>query len=148
MLKEFRDFIARGNVIDLAVGIIIGAAFGGVVNSLVNDIMMPPLGVVLAEVDFKNLEVILSDEVKQADGKIVKPKVAIRYGQFINTAINFLIVGAAVFLLVKLANRLYKRPPAPSGPVTKPCPACKEPVHAEATRCKWCTSDLGMGNRA
>lgn len=148
MLKEFRDFIARGNVIDLAVGIIIGAAFGGLVNSLVNDVIMPPLGVVLAEVDFKNLEVVLREEKKGPDGKVAQPKAAIRYGQFINTSINFLIVGAAVFVLVKGVNRLYKRPAPPPGPVTKACPACKEPVHAEATRCKYCTSDLGIGNRA
>lgn len=142
MLKEFRDFVARGNVVDLAVGIILGAAFGGVVQSLVNDVVMPPLGVLLAEVDFKNLDVELREEVKGPDGKIVKPRAAIRYGQFINTGINFLIVGMAVFFLVKGVNRIYRRPPPPPGPVTKPCPACKEPVHAEATRCKFCTSEL------
>lgn len=146
MLKEFRDFLARGNVIDLAVGIVIGAAFGGVVHSLVNDVLMPPLGVLLAEVDFKNLEVVLREERRGPDGRVTAPRAAVRYGQFINAGINFVIVGAAAFLIVKAANRIYRRPAPPSGPGTKPCPACKEAVHAEAMRCKYCTSEIAAGS--
>lgn len=142
MLKEFKDFIARGNVIDLAVAVIMGAAFGPIVTSAVNDIIMPPIGLLLGNVDFKDLFVTLSDEsyATLAAAKAAGAPV-IAYGSFLNTIVNFLIVSFAIFLLLKQVNRLKK--PAPAGaPTTRDCPFCLSAVPLKATRCAHCTSEL------
>jgi large conductance mechanosensitive channel len=148
MLKEFRDFAMRGNVIDLAVGVIMGAAFGQVVNSLVNDIIMPPIGLLLGKVDFSNLFINLTREsyASLADAKAAGAAV-ISYGMFINTIINFLIVSLAVFLLVKAVNRatqvaLLKKEEKPTESTTKECPYCFSNISVKATRCPSCTSQL------
>jgi large conductance mechanosensitive channel len=144
MLKEFRQFIARGNVIDLAVGVIIGAAFGKIVTTLVEGIIMPPIGLLLGEIDFSSLFFVLTDTTtvpaSLADAK-AKGIPVIAYGQFINDIIGFLIVGFAVFLLVKQVNRLKTQPPA-AAPVTKDCPFCATAIPLRATRCPQCTSQL------
>ena len=141
MWKEFRDFAMRGNVVDLAVGIIIGAAFGKIVTSLVNDMLMPPLGVILGKVDFSNLFVNLSsthyDSVAAAKAA---GAATINYGAFINNIIDFVIVAFAVFLLVKQMNRLLPAKPEPVA--TKECTYCKSTIAAAATRCPQCTSQL------
>lgn len=148
MLKEFRDFIARGNVIDLAVGIVIGAAFGRIVTSLVDGILMPPLGLILGQVDFTSLFLVLDDSrgipmslaEAQAQGIPV-----IAYGQFINEIVGFLIIAAAVFVIVKQVNRIKSGldSPAPSAePTTKECPFCLSTISIGATRCANCTSQL------
>jgi len=139
MLKEFREFAARGNVVDLAVGVIIGAAFGKVVTSLVSDVIMPPIGMALGRVDFSNLFVALNgatfvslDEAKKAGAP------TLNYGLFLNTCLEFLIVAFAVFLLVKQVNRL-------KGPVivdTRDCPFCFSKMAIKATRCPACTSEV------
>lgn len=143
MWKEFRDFAMRGNVIDLAVGIIIGAAFGKIVTSLVNDILMPPLGLVLGRVDFTNLFVNLSSKHfdSLADAKAAGAA-TINYGVFINNIIDFLIVAFAVFLLVQQVNRLTKKPAPPDAPTTKECPYCASAIPLKAVRCPNCTSEL------
>jgi large conductance mechanosensitive channel len=142
MLKEFKQFIMRGNVIDLAVGIIIGGAFGKIISSLVDDIIMPPIGLVLGKVDFSSLFLAL-------DGKTYASLAAAKdagaatwnYGLFINTLINFLIVAFAIFLLIKQVNRMQK--PAPvEEPKTKDCPFCQTAIPINATRCPHCTSQL------
>ncbi len=143
MLKEFRDFAMRGNVIDLAVGIIIGAAFGKIVSSLVNDILMPPIGILLGKVDFSNLFLNLS--AKHYDS-LAEAKAAgaatINYGVFINNVIDFAIVAFAVFLLVKQVNRLTKKPEPAAAPTTKECPFCVSAIPIKATRCPHCTSEI------
>jgi large conductance mechanosensitive channel len=147
MLKEFKAFIMRGNVLDLAVGIIIGAAFGTIVKSLVDDVLMPPIGLALGNVDFSNLFVLLKEGAKAAppyaslaDAKAAGA-VTINYGQFINNVVTFIIVAFAVFLVVRAANRL--RPPeAAEAPNTRDCPYCRMPIPVAATRCPQCTSDL------
>jgi large conductance mechanosensitive channel len=142
MWKEFKQFIARGNVIDLAVAVIIGAAFGKTVTSLVNDILMPPIGLLLGNVDFTNLFITLSGgsyatlAEAQAAGAAT-----INYGVFINTVIDFLIVAFAIFLLVRQVNRL-KKPAPPAEPTTKACPYCLSEIPIKATRCPHCTSEL------
>jgi large conductance mechanosensitive channel len=146
MLKEFRAFAMRGNVLDLAVGIIIGAAFGSIVNSLVNDIIMPPIGKILGNVDFTNLFIALDGKTYESL-KAAKDAGAatINYGVFINTLINFIIVAFAVFLLVRSVNRMTamgKTPEAPPAPTTKECPYCKTTIPVGATRCPNCTSQL------
>jgi len=142
MLKEFREFIARGNAIDLAVGVIIGAAFGAIVTSLVNDIIMPPIGVVLGGVDFSDLFISLSGQAypslkaaKDAGGPVIA------YGKFLNNVINFVIVSFVIFMLVRTINRLKKPAPA-AGPTTKDCPYCLSTIPIKATRCPHCTSEL------
>jgi large conductance mechanosensitive channel len=144
MLKEFRQFIARGNVIDLAVGVIIGAAFGKIVTTLVEGIIMPPIGLVLGKIDFSSLLFVLDDSttvpMSLADAK-ARGIPVIAYGQFINDIIGFLIVGFAVFLLVKQVNRLKSQAPA-AAPVTKDCPFCATAIPLRATRCPQCTSQL------
>jgi large conductance mechanosensitive channel len=132
MLKEFRKFVMRGNVVDMAVGIIMGAAFGAIVSSLVSDVVMPPIGLLLGNVDFSHLRVVL-----QAD-----PEVAINYGAFVNTIVSFLIVALVTFLLVRVVNRL-KPEEAPAAPTTKECPYCFSTIPLKATRCPHCTSQLG-----
>jgi len=142
MIKDFKNFIARGNVMDLAVGIIIGAAFGKIVSSLVNDVLMPPLGLLLGNVDFSNLFINLSStpHASVAAAKAVGAP-TINYGIFLNTVLEFLIVAAAVFLLVKQLSRLLPAPPA-APPATKDCPQCATAIPIPARRCPHCTSQL------
>ena len=149
MFKEFKAFVMRGNVLDLAVGIIIGAAFGTIVKSLVDDVIMPPVGLALGNVDFANLFVILKEGAKAAapyatlaDAKAAGA-VTINYGLFINNLVTFIIVAFVVFLVVRTANRL--RPPeAAEAPNTKDCPYCRMPIPVGASRCPQCTSDLKL----
>ncbi len=144
MLKEFRDFAIRGNVIDLAIGIIIGTAFGRIVTSLVNDIIMPPLGVLLGKVDFTNLYINLSGQTypSLADAKTAGAA-TINYGVFINTIIDFVIVAFIIFLLIRGINHMKRTPaPAPVVPTTKECPFCYTQIPIKATRCPNCTSEL------
>ena len=146
MLKEFREFIARGNVIDLAVGVIIGAAFGKIVTTLVESVLMPPIGLVLGRIDFSSLFFVLDTSkglpASLADAK-TKGIPVIAYGQFLNDVIGFLIVAAAVFLLVKQVNRLNAAAPEPvAAPAMKDCPYCASPIPIKATRCPHCTSQL------
>jgi large conductance mechanosensitive channel len=144
MLKEFREFAMRGNVVDLAVGVIIGAAFGKIVTSLVNDIIMPPLGVVLGSVDFSNLFINLSGKPVQSLAEAKQVGAAtLNYGLFINNIIDFLIVAFAIFLLVRQMNRLKSWQQADSKePTTKPCPYCLSTIAYKATRCPNCTSQI------
>ena len=144
MWKEFKTFVMRGNVLDMAVGIIIGAAFGKIVTSLVSDVIMPPIGLVLGHVDFSNFFLNLSSQHYDtlADAKKAGA-VTIAYGNFLNTIIEFLIVAFAVFVLIKWVNRLMPKPaPAPAPPATKDCSYCKLSIPAAATRCPNCTSEL------
>ena len=144
MLNEFKAFISRGNVLDLAVGVIIGAAFGRVVSALVEGILMPPLGMLLGRVDFSSLFVVL-DRSKGVPESLAKAKEAavpvIAYGQFVNEIIGFLIVAIAVFIIVTQASRLKRDAPAPAVPM-KECPFCASSIPAKATRCPNCTSAL------
>ena len=135
MLKEFKDFAVKGNVMDMAVGIIIGAAFGKIVSSLVSDVIMPPIGLLLGNVDFSSLAFTLKEATASA------PAVTIKYGVFINTIIDFVIVAFVIFLMIKQINRLKKSAPAPAV-VTKDCPLCLMSIPLKATRCGHCTSDL------
>ncbi len=143
MLKEFKEFAMRGNVTDMAVGIVIGAAFGRIVSSLVNDIIMPPIGLVLGKVDFSNLFLNLSGRHfdSLADAKKAGAAV-ISYGTFMNTIIDFVIVAFAIFLLVRQINRLQRPKPAAAAPTTKDCPYCASAIPIKAVRCPNCTSDL------
>jgi large conductance mechanosensitive channel len=139
MLKEFRDFALRGNVVDMAVGIIIGGAFGKIVSSLVNDVVMPPLGMLLGKADFSDLAITLSEKTTAAEA------VSIKYGLFINTVLDFVIVALAIFVVIKQINRLKKAAEAPPAePTTKDCPKCCTSIPIKATRCPNCTSDLGV----
>ena len=139
-LNEFKTFAMRGNVIDMAVGIIIGGAFGTIVNSLVNDVLMPPIGMLLGKVDFSDLQLVLSGEGENV--------VAIKYGLFINALISFLIVAFAVFLLIKAINKLQatvvkdEAAAEAAEPTTKTCPYCCSEIAINATRCPHCTSEL------
>jgi len=143
MLKEFRDFAAKGNVIDLAVGVIIGAAFGKIVSSFVADVLMPPIGLVVGKVDFSNLFLNLSSKPVETLAEAKKAGIpTLNYGVFLNTTIDFLIVAFAIFLLVKQVNKL-KRAPAPPDPTAKDCPQCFTSIPLKATRCPHCTSTLG-----
>jgi large conductance mechanosensitive channel len=135
ILKEFKEFAVKGNVVDLAVGIIIGAAFTGIVNSFVNDILMPPLGWLIGNIDFAQLAIVLPAETAKGEA------VTINYGKFINAFINFLLVAFAVFLLVRQINRLKRKETAPA-PNTKNCPYCISAIDIKATRCPHCTADL------
>jgi large conductance mechanosensitive channel len=141
MLKEFRDFVARGNVIELAVGVILGVAFGKVVASAVNDLIMPPIGMAIGGVDFTNLFVSLNGQYYPS---IAAAEAAgaptINYGRFLNTSFEFLIVAFAVFLMVKQINRL--KGPAPAPAETRDCPFCVSRIPVRATRCPFCTADL------
>jgi len=135
MFKEFKDFAMKGNVMDMAVGIIIGAAFGKIVSSLVGDVIMPPIGLLLGNVDFSSLAFTLKEATDSSPG------VTIRYGLFINTLIDFVIVAFAIFLVIKQLNRLKKPALAPMA-TTKDCPHCLMSVPLKATRCGHCTSEL------
>ena len=131
MFKEFREFAMRGSVLDMAVGIIIGGAFGTIVSSLVNDVLMPPIGMLLGKVDFASLSVKLSETV------------AVSYGKFINAVISFLIVAFCLFLIIRAMNRMKKKAEAPAAaPATKDCPFCVSAVPIKAVRCPHCTSEL------
>jgi large conductance mechanosensitive channel len=145
MFKEFKAFIMRGNVLDLAVAVIIGGAFGKIVSSFVNDILMPPLGLVLGKVDFSNLFLNLSHTSYATLGEAQKAGVpVIKYGLFVNTAIDFLIVSFVIFLVVRLANRLQQRlhEEPKAAPTTRECPLCLSVIPLKATRCAHCTSEL------
>lgn len=144
MLKEFKQFAMRGNVIDLAIGVIIGGAFGKIVTSLVNDIIMPPIGLLLGGVDFNSLFLALDGKkyASLADAQTVGAA-TINYGVFISTIIDFLIIAFVIFLLVKGINRLQSKPePAPAAPTTKECLHCFTNIPLKATRCPNCTSEL------
>jgi large conductance mechanosensitive channel len=145
MLKEFREFINRGNVIDLAVGIVIGAAFGTVVKSFVDDVLMPPIGLAMGGVDFSELYINLSAvEYASLAAATEAGAPLIRYGLFINNLISFAIVAFAVFLVVRAYNRLRPPPVVVVAPIGKQCSFCMETVHADARRCSHCTSELGL----
>jgi len=142
MIKQFKEFAMRGNVLDMAVGIIIGAAFGQIVNSFVQDVLMPPIGRLLGHVDFSNLFVNLTETHYPT---IAAAKAAgaatLNYGLFLNTVINFLIVAFAVFLLVRQVNRFAPKPAA-APPATRDCPYCLSAIPVQATKCAHCTSEL------
>ena len=141
MLKEFKEFIARGNVIDLAVAVVIGAAFGKIITSLVEGVIMPPIGLALGKVDFSNLFIDISGQnpVSLADAQL-RGLPVIAYGRFFNDIITFLIIGFVIFLIVKAVNRLKAEPPPP--PNTKDCPRCLSAIPLAATRCQACCVDL------
>ena len=147
MLKEFKEFAMRGNVVDMAVGIIIGGAFGTIVKSLVDDVLMPPLGLLLGNVDFSNIFLVLKGGkvpgpyLTIADAKAAGA-VTLNAGLFINTVISFLIVAFAVFLLIRQINALKRQQEAPAVPTTKDCPYCFSTVPIQAIRCPHCTSEL------
>ena len=147
MLKEFKAFAMRGNVLDLAVGIIIGGAFGTIVKSLVDDVIMPPIGLALGNVDFTNLFVLLKEGAKAAGpySTVAEAQAAgavtVNYGLFVNSIITFLIIAFAVFMIVRAANRM-KPPEAEAAPNTKDCPYCRMAIPVGATRCPQCTSEL------
>ncbi|HYA48456.1 MAG TPA: large-conductance mechanosensitive channel protein MscL [Burkholderiales bacterium] len=148
MFKEFKEFALRGSVLDMAVGIIIGAAFGAIISSLVSDVLMPPIGLLLGHVDFSNLYVVL------AAGKVAGPyaslaaaqqagAVTLNYGVFINRIINFLIIAFSLFLVIRAMNRMKKKAEAaPVEPTTKECPFCGTQIPIKAVRCPNCTSEL------
>jgi large conductance mechanosensitive channel len=149
MWSDFKAFVMRGNVMDLAVGVIIGASFGSVVKSLVDDVLMPPIGLLTGGVDFGNQFVLLKEGTKVA-APYATPAAAhdagavtLNYGAFINSTLTFLIVAVAVFLLVRAVNRLYRQP-APAAPDTKACPYCATAIPLAASRCPHCTSSLGV----
>jgi large conductance mechanosensitive channel len=148
VFKEFKTFIARGNVVDLAVGVIIGAAFGKLVTSLVEGLLMPPLGLVLGKVDFSSLFYVL-DSSKGMPASLAEAKTkgipVIAYGAFINDIINFLIIAFVIFLLIKAINRLHHRHKE-AAPTTKACPFCCTDIPLPATRCPNCTSELATAS--
>ena len=145
MFKEFREFIARGNVIDLAVAVVIGAAFGKIITSLVEGLIMPPVGLLLGRVDFASLFYVL-DASKGVPASLADAKAkgvpVIAYGQFLNDVINFLIIALVIFLVVKAYNRLKSKQADDNAPTTKDCPFCLSTVPLKATRCKDCTAEL------
>lgn len=148
MLKEFREFAMRGNVVDMAVGIIIGAAFGGIVKSVVDDVIMPPIGLLLGNVDFSNLFITLKQGAAAGPYATLElarkaGAVTLNYGAFFNTIVSFVIVAFSVFLLVKGMNKLKRQQEAPpAAPTTKECPHCLSTIPIKATRCAHCTSNL------
>ncbi|CAH2032266.1 large conductance mechanosensitive channel protein MscL [Trichlorobacter ammonificans] len=143
MLKEFKAFVMKGNVLDLAVGVIIGAAFGKIVNSAVTDLIMPLAGLVMGKVDFSNLFISLSGSSYPT---LAAAKAAgaptLNYGIFLNTTIDFLIMALVIFMIVKAANKVRKAETAAPAPPARECPFCKSAVHDDATRCPHCTSQL------
>ena len=145
MIKEFKEFIIKGNMLDMAVGIIIGAAFGKVVTSFVNDVLMPPIGLMLGKVDFSNLFINLSGKSFESLADAKKAGAAtLNYGLFLNTTIDLLIVGFAIFIIVQQVNRLKRQAPA-AAPTTRVCPFCVTDIPLKATRCPHCTSALTEG---
>ena len=146
MLKEFREFAMRGNMVDMAVGIVIGAAFGAIIQSLVADVIMPPIGLALGKVDFANLFVVLkAGEMAGPYATVAQAQeagaVTLNYGVFTNAIISFLIVAFAVFLLIRQVNRM-KRPEEPAPATTRDCPFCLSAIAVKATRCAHCTSEV------
>jgi large conductance mechanosensitive channel len=144
MLKEFKEFAMRGNVLDMAIGVVIGVAFGKIVTSFVNDVVMPPIGLLLGKVDFSNLFVDLSGK---SYATLAEAKAAgaatIKYGVFLNTVVDFIIVAFVIFLLVRQINRMKRQEEAaPASPTTKECPYCLSSIAIKATRCSHCTSDV------
>ena len=143
MIKEFKEFAVRGSVLDLAVGVIIGGAFGKIVSSLVDDVLMPPIGLILGKVDFANLFVNLSDRPVES---VAAAKAAgvptINYGLFLNAVVSFLIVAFVVFLIVQQVNRIRRGDETPAEATTKECPYCLSAIPLKARRCAHCTSDL------
>jgi large conductance mechanosensitive channel len=144
MLKEFKEFTMRGNVLDMAIGIVIGVAFGKIVTSFVNDVVMPPIGLLLGKVDFSNLFIDLSGK---SYATLAEAKAAgaatIKYGLFLNTVVDFVIVAFVIFLLIQQINRMKRQPEAASAaPTTKECPYCLSSIAIKATRCSHCTSDV------
>jgi len=146
MLREFKEFAMRGNVIDMAVGVIIGAAFGKIVTSFTNDVLMPPIGLMLGKVDFSNLYLNLSGTPYPSLAEAKKAGAAtINYGVFFNTVLDFLIVAFVLFLLIRQINRLLApAPPPPGEPTQKECPHCLSTIPIKATRCAHCTSQLSQ----
>jgi len=149
MLKEFKEFAMRGNVVDMAVGIIIGVAFGAIIKSVVSDVLMPPIGLLLGNVDFANFFIILREGAvagpyaSLADAQAAGA-VTVNYGVFVNTVINFILIAFAVFLLIRYINKLKRKEEAPPPePTTKECPYCFSTIPIKATRCAHCTSELG-----
>jgi large conductance mechanosensitive channel len=143
MLKEFKEFAMRGNVIDLAVGVIIGAAFGKIVSSLVQDIIMPPIGFVLKNANFSNFFIALDGKHYDTLGDAQKAAApTLNYGVFLNNVIDFLIVAFCVFILVQQVNRLTKKPEPAAAPTTKECPQCAMSVPLKAKRCPYCTAQI------
>ncbi len=142
MWKEFKEFAMRGNVMDMAVGIIIGAAFGKIITSFVSDVLMPPIGLILGKVDFNNLFITLSSQsfATLADAKKAGV-VTVNYGLFLNTVIDFLIVAFVIFMMIRQINKL-KKEPEPAVPTTKDCSHCFSVIPIKATRCPHCTSEL------
>jgi large conductance mechanosensitive channel len=145
MLKEFKEFAMRGNVVDMAVGIIIGAAFGAIVQSLVADVIMPPIGLILGNVDFSNLFVVLKEGAAAAPyASLAEAQkagaVTINYGKFLNAVVSFVIVAFAVFMLIRAINQLKRKEQA--APTTKECPQCFSSISIKAKRCPNCTSQL------
>lgn len=136
MLKEFKEFAMRGNVIDMAVGIIIGTAFGKVISSLVSDILMPPIGMLLGKMDFSNLAITLHQKT------VDSAAVTLKYGVFLNTIIDFLIIAFAMYFVVKQVNRLTRFGQKPEAPTTRDCPYCISKISIQATKCPHCTSPL------
>lgn len=148
MLKEFKAFAVKGNVVDMAVGVVIGAAFGGIVTNLVENIIMPPLGFIVGKVDFSNLFIPLDEKARKAAESVSPLEIlkkdggtAIKYGLFINSLLNFLIVALAIFMVVKFISRLLP-PPPPAPPATKDCPQCAMAVPVKAVKCGHCQSAL------
>jgi len=144
MLKEFKEFAMRGNVLDMAIGIIIGAAFGKIITSMVNDIVMPPIGLLLGKVDFSNLFINLSEKQYPTLAEAKAAGAAtLNYGLFLNTVIDFIIVALVIFMLIKQVNRMKRRPEVPSEkPTTRECLYCLSSIPIKATRCPHCTSEL------
>lgn len=145
MLRDFREFAMRGNVVDLAVGIIIGAAFGKIITSLVNDVLMPPIGKAMGNVDFSNLFISLDPSKTEGISSLVKAKetgaALIAYGSFVNTVIDFIIVAFCIFMVVKVMSKL-RHAPESGPPTTKECPLCLSTIPLKATRCGHCTSQI------
>jgi large conductance mechanosensitive channel len=147
MIKDFKAFIMRGNVVDLAVGVIIGAAFGAIVKSAVDDLLMPPIGLATGGIDFANKFIVLKEGAKAAApyASIAEAKAAgavtVNYGLFINQAVSFIIIAACVFLIVRLVAKM-QAPPAAAAPATKACPFCATQIPVAAKRCPNCTSQL------
>jgi large conductance mechanosensitive channel len=147
MFKDFKEFIMRGNVVDMAIGIVIGAAFGVIIKSLVEDVIMPPIGLLLGNVDFSNLFLILKEgSVAGPYASLVDAKkagaVTINYGAFINTVISFLIIALTIFLVIRSINKLRREKEVPAAPTIKECPYCLSAIPIKATRCAYCTSEL------
>jgi len=144
MLKEFKEFALKGSVIDLAIGVIIGGAFGRIVTSFVNDVIMPPIGLLLGNVNFSDLFIVLKGgKFSTLADATAAGAVTLNYGVFINTLIDFVIIAFVIFLVVKQINRMRRQPaPAPAAPTTKECPHCYSTISIKATRCPNCTSEL------